>query len=496
MPREYYLLDGINCEPFLFPVECREVNNSFHKNQTQNEILYHHFIVSFDPKDAADYDLTPERAHDIAKEWAEKCIPGFQILACTHTDGHNESGNIHTHLYVNSVRKHDTEEHAYGERSIDHKAGYKLHMTNGYMEFMKGELMHICERENLHQVDLLEKSTHHVTDREYYAQKRGQEKLDVLVAEMETDGITPVHTDFQTTKEKIRQAIDDVIGMSKSFEEFQYSMKQEYGIAVKESRGRWSYLPEGREKYIAGRSLGTAYEKESLEKRYGEYFTQPLHASTKNSYEFVETRISQSITDEMDCHMIFHDDFLGHTKPRLVVDIQTCAKALESSAYAHKVQLTNLKAMADTILFLQNNQIESVSSLDDLYQLILKKEDSLSTELKEVKENLELTNEQVHYVGQYYANKAIYERASTTNDSSYSDAHKTQIVKYQEGLAYVEKNFGIALSNLSVLKENRERLIAQRNELQKAQKALYDQKKCLGVMIHNVDEILGLDNMK
>ena len=352
--------------------------------------------------------------------------------------------------------------------------------------------MQICERENLHQVDLLEKSYHHVTDREYYAQKRGQEKMDAMVAEMKDDSLTLIDSEFHTEKEIIRQAIDDVIGISKDFEDFYHWMQQEFGITVKESRGRWSYLPEGREKYITGRSLGTAYEKESLEQRYGEnQMIMPIDWEKKR-YEFVDTAIPPLARYEEDCYMIFYFFFVGYTKTQLVVDIQTCAKALESSAYAHKVELSNLKAMADTILFLQNNRIESVSSLDSLYQLVINKENSATTELKEVKEKLKLSNEQIHYVGQYYVNKDVYERASTNKDSSFSDAHNAQIMKFQDGLAYIEKNFDYTPPNLSVLKENRERLIDQRNELQKALKALSYQKKCLGVMIHNVDEILGL----
>ncbi len=38
-----------------------------------------------------------------------------------------------------------------------------------------------------------------------------------------------------------------------------------YGIQVKESRGRWSYLPPGRKKPITGRKLGDAFEKTAVE---------------------------------------------------------------------------------------------------------------------------------------------------------------------------------------------------------------------------------------
>lgn len=49
--REEYYLDGVECDPFTFDVECKELNARFHKNRTYDEIKSHHYIISFDPKD-------------------------------------------------------------------------------------------------------------------------------------------------------------------------------------------------------------------------------------------------------------------------------------------------------------------------------------------------------------------------------------------------------------------------------------------------------------
>ena len=42
------------------------------------------------------------------------------------------------------------------------------------------------------------------------------------------DGITPMHTTFETNKEKIRNAISDIAERATSFEEFQRLLKAEY----------------------------------------------------------------------------------------------------------------------------------------------------------------------------------------------------------------------------------------------------------------------------
>ena len=107
--RDEYYLDGINCEPYSFAAECKEVNDLYGKNQLPGDIKAHHFIISYDPKDGIEHGLTGSKAQQLSMEWAKRCLPGFQILVCTHMDGSNESGNIHTHIMMNSVRKHDTQ---------------------------------------------------------------------------------------------------------------------------------------------------------------------------------------------------------------------------------------------------------------------------------------------------------------------------------------------------------------------------------------------------
>jgi len=85
----------------------------------------------------------------------QKNFPGHQALVCTHTDGNNESGNIHVHIVINSLRKYDVERQTFMERPCDARAGYKHHLTPTYLIYLKRSLMDICHREHLHQVDLL-----------------------------------------------------------------------------------------------------------------------------------------------------------------------------------------------------------------------------------------------------------------------------------------------------------------------------------------------------
>ncbi len=152
-----------------------------------NEIKSHHYIISFDPKDKEECGLTGERAQQLGLTFAKKNFPGHQALVCTHTDGHNESGNIHVHIVINSLRKYDVPQEPYMEFDCESKAGYKHHLSTAYLAHLKQDVMDMCQKEGLHQVDLLSPAERKITEKEYWAQRRGQEKLDKLNQKMLED---------------------------------------------------------------------------------------------------------------------------------------------------------------------------------------------------------------------------------------------------------------------------------------------------------------------
>ena len=163
--RDEYYLDGLNCDPFTFASECQELNSYYHKNKNFNEIKSHHYIISFDPKDKEECGLTGERAQQLGLTFAKKNFPGHQALVCTHTDGHNESGNIHVHIVINSLRKYDVPQEPYMEFDCESKAGYKHHLSTAYLAHLKQDVIDMCQKEGLHQVDLLSPAERKITEK-------------------------------------------------------------------------------------------------------------------------------------------------------------------------------------------------------------------------------------------------------------------------------------------------------------------------------------------
>ena len=492
--RDEYYLDGLNCDPFTFASECQELNSYYHKNKNFNEIKSHHYIISFDPKDREECGLTGERAQQLGLTFAKKNFPGHQALVCTHTDGHNESGNIHVHIVINSLRKYDVPQEPYMEFDCESKAGYKHHLSTAYLTHLKQDIMDMCQKEGLHQVDLLSPAERKITEKEYWAQRRGQEKLDKLNQKMLEDGITPKETRYQTEKQFLRDAIDDAASTAKSPEEFAQILDKKYHIIFKISRNRYSYLHPGRKKYITGRNLGTRYEEDFLLQTFKENVKSLSDRKMKieepqvpNTVKDLQTALSPDASDIPVPFIFIKSDL------RLVIDLQTCIKAQQSEAYAQKVKLSNLKQMAQTVAYIQEH---GYNSLEDFHTALDQASDQTSAarkSLKDTEQQLKDVNEQIHFTGQYLAYKNVYAdyRKSRNKDKFYEE-HRAELSLYDTALRTLkEKSAGNKLPSMKALYAEKDRLI----ELQDSQREDFsnrrDYERELRTVSANIDMILG-----
>ena len=332
--RKEFYMDGLNCDPMSFDKECELTNAHFHKNKKREDIKSHHYIISYDPADVTENGLTGERAQAISLELAKQMFPGYQALVVTHTDGHNESGNIHTHIVINSVRKTAVERQPYMDKPHEEAAGYKHRSTDKFMSTFKKTVMDRCQQEGLHQIDLLAPAERKITQKEYMAQK-----------------------------EYLRNAIDECAATSNSFDEFQSKLLEQFQISVIDHRGRYSYLHPDRQKRITERALGTRYGKEHLEQTF--LRKDPL------AILYVRSHL------------------------RLVVNLQTNVKAMQSPAYAHRVKLSNLQQMANTIIYVQEHGFDTQSDLKNTLLASKQELKEMQTQFTQHRSDLRILNNQI-----------------------------------------------------------------------------------------------------
>lgn len=460
--REEFFIDGFNCNPDTFPIECRECNETFKKNRSRKEIKSHHYIISFDPTDATECRLTGEKAQALCLELAQKIFPGYQALVVTHTDGHNESGNIHTHIIINSVRKYSADRESYMSQPHDHEAGYKHRSTDKFLTYFKKEVMDMCHREGLHQIDLLSPTEVKITQAEYMAQQSGQDKLEKTNKKIIADGFKPTSTIFQTQKQDIRNAIEECAALSNNFEEFQSRLLEKYQISVIEQRGRYSYLHPDRERRITERALGTRYGKERLEQIF----------LRKDPIAILYIR--------------------SHLK--LVVDLQTNVKAMQSAAYAHKVKISNLQQMANTIIYVQEHGYDTQGDLKDTVFKVRNELTESQNQLTRYSFDLKALNRQIHYTGQYFSNKGIYSQfLKSKNKGKFRKEHLSEIQVYENARDWLKSFYSDEkMLSIKMLKSQKTKLLEEIESQKISIQSLKDTLKELETADKNVESILQM----
>ena len=70
--RENFRIEAIDAHVSTFDAECRQLNRAFHKNLSYDDIKSHHYIISFDPKDSIEGELTLDDAQRIGMDFARR----------------------------------------------------------------------------------------------------------------------------------------------------------------------------------------------------------------------------------------------------------------------------------------------------------------------------------------------------------------------------------------------------------------------------------------
>ena len=165
--RESYILDTLECGEASFAMACLLANRKYDKNNHPDDIKSHQYIISFDPRDAAENGLTMEKAQALGLNFCKENFPGHPAIVCTHPDGHNHSGNIHVHIVIGSVRTREVERKPYMQKPRDWREGMKHSSTAQTMRHLRVEVMEMCEGAGLYQIDLLNGSKERVSKAEY-----------------------------------------------------------------------------------------------------------------------------------------------------------------------------------------------------------------------------------------------------------------------------------------------------------------------------------------
>ena len=424
--------------------------------------------------------------------------------------------------------------------------------------------MDMCHHEKLHQVELLAPAPKKITDREYRAAQHGKQKTAGGPGQISADSAQKPSV-FQTQKQFLRDAIEDAAHHAHTAAEFEKILFEKYGVLLKESRGRFSYLHPDRSKFITDRSLGALYKTDSILKQIAENAEVPDSIRTQEQgntftaesepfkqdnpvYETARPDAAEKPEHSTDISRYSTDSFAygaernkktpgtsGHTsrnagnstdtfknisghdknripaydsvsilyfhsKLRLVTDLQGCIKAQQNQAYAQKVKIANLKRMAETLIYIEEHGYDTREILENRIAEA-KAETGLSRKsLKKTEERLKEVNEQIHYTGQYLANKAVYGQfLKAKNKGKFRQEHAAQITLYETAARFLKEKAASdtdspvpgKLPSLKLLKEEKAGLIQKKESEQAAYQRNRERQKELNTVCSNVSAILG-----
>ena len=486
VPREGYRLATLNCGEEDFAVACLRSNLRYGKNQKREDVKSHHYIISFDPRDGTDNGLTVDKAQSLGEEFCNEHFPGHQAIVCTHPDGHNHSGNIHVHIVINSLRIEAVPLLPYMDRPADTKDGCKHRCTDAAMEYFKSEVMEMCHRENLYQIDLLHGSKNRVTEREYWAQKKGQLALDKENAAREATGQSTKPTKFETDKAKLRRTIRQALSQAASFDEFSSLLLQE-GVTVKESRGRLSYLTPDRTKPITARKLGDDFDKAAVLA----LLTQNAHRAAEQTTAIPEYPHTQKerLREEKTAKTAPADNTLQR-----MVDREAKRAEGKGVGYDRWASLHNLKQMAATHNFLMENELLDLDKLDAAVESSRKALSEARESLRGIEQSISDKKSLRKVVNDYRRTRPTidaHKKLSGRKAENYRQSHEAEFIIYEAALRQLKVLApGKKLPATSKLNTEIEALISEKNaayNTYRTAKAEYEQ---LATAKRNAEQIL------
>ena len=486
IPREDYRISSINCGDEDFAVACMRANLRYEKNQKREDVKSHHYIISFDPRDGTDNGLTVDRAQELGEQFCKAHFPGHQALVCTHPDGHNHSGNIHVHIVINSLRIYEVPLLPYMDRPADTREGCKHRCTNAAMEYFKSEVMEMCHREGLYQIDLLNGSKERITEREYWAAKKGQLALDKENAVREAAGQPTKPTKFETDKAKLRRTIRQALSQAGSFDEFSSLLLRE-GVTVKESRGRLSYLTPDRTKPITARKLGDDFDKATVLA----LLTQNARRAAEKTTPIPEYPHTQKerLREEKAAKTTPADNTLQR-----MVDREAKRAEGKGVGYDRWAAKHNLKQMAATVTAYQQYGFSSPEELDEACSAAYAAMQESLTELKQVEKTLngkkELQRQVLAYSKTRPVRDGLKQQKNAKAKAAYRQKYESDFIIADAAARYFRENGISKLPSYKALQAEIETLIKEKNSGYNDYRAKREEYRRLQTVKGNIDQIL------
>lgn len=234
----YQLITGQNCCAETAFSEFTATKARYQKN---DQVQFYHYTQSF----KVGLDITPQQAHEIALEFAQKNYPDFEVLIATHTD----APHIHSHFIINSV-------------SFEH--GKKLHQPPNTLRILRQSSDEICMA---HGFEILPTYTFGRSKTPSRAQRKAQQRGD-------------------SWKDRLQQAIEFAMTRSSDKEDFVFNMeRQGYFVKWTDTRKTITYTCPNGKTCRDDRLFGSKFSKANMELEF-DYRQQKKEIDEETGWEY------------------------------------------------------------------------------------------------------------------------------------------------------------------------------------------------------------------
>lgn len=214
------LVSEINCDGENAFKEFMATKKSYGKTDGMN---FYQYVQSFSPEE----NITPQKAHEVALEFAEKAWTEYEVLVATHCDAQH----IHSHFVINSV---------------GFENGKKLRQNPNTLKSLRALSDEICRQHNLSTLEPYSKDGMKISTREYRTAVKGQ-----------------------SWKFKLMNDIDKAMNISGSKEDFIKAMSiMGYTVTWTDDRKYITYQCPNKMKYRDIKLHNDKYLKGSMENEF------------------------------------------------------------------------------------------------------------------------------------------------------------------------------------------------------------------------------------
>ena len=190
---------------------------------------------------------------------------------------------------------------------------------------------------------------------------------------------------------------------------------------------------------------------------------------------------------------------LAKNKPNLLIDIQAKIQQANSPGYERRAKKFNLKEMAKTVMYLQENGLLDYEVLQNTCVDASEKYNAAAEKTKANSERMKEIAELQKHIGAYRKNRDIYieyRRLATKKQSAFYEKYRSQIVLCEAAKKFFDGQGLQKLPSIQMLKQEYVKLQAENKKLYPEQKRQRAKMLELLTARSNVERILGLQNVE